>query len=434
MTNVCDDTKSGLLTKPKLAIDGGPFAIKHSLPPMYPGGMRIGEEEEKAVLDVLRSKRLFRYYGPHRSNSKVAEFERGFAAYMGTNHAVAVSSGFGSLVCGLAGLEIGPGEEVIIPAYTWIASAEAVIAVGAVPIIAEIDQSLTLDPADVESKITGRTKALLPVHMRGAPSQMHRIVELAQSHGLKVLEDVAQAAGGSYSGQRLGTIGDVGAFSFQFNKIITCGEGGIAVTKDTEVYQRIVMYHDVVGGLRIGIPEEKILNGLNFRMSELHGAIMLVQLRRLDSLLTDMRRRKAALKCLIQDVARRRGVSFRAINDSDGDTGTSLVFFAPTAERAFRIAAALNAEGVNAMVIYQPGRVDYHVYRYWTSVMEKRTWSENGGPWRWHDGDVRYSWDMCPRSLNLLSRAVHLDISPDMSDVNVEELADAVTKVIDGLL
>ena len=426
--------KSDLLTKPKLAIAGGPPAVKHPLPPMYPGGMRIGAEEETAVLDVLRCKRLFRYYGPYPGGSKVDEFEKAFAAYMGTGHAVAVSSGSASLVCGLAALGLGPGDEVIIPAYTWIASAEAVIAVGAVPILAEIDHSLTLDVADVEAKITSRTKAIMPVHMRGAPCHMHRIARLAQSRGLKVLEDVAQAAGGSFGGQPLGSIGDVGAFSFQFNKIITCGEGGIATTNDPELYQRIIMYHDVVGGLRNGIPKEKILNGLNFRMSELHGAIMLVQLRRLDGLLAALRQRKATLKCAIQDVARRKGVSFRALNDADGDTATSLVFFAPTAERACLIAAALNAEGANAFVIYQPGRVDYHVYPHWTPVMEKRTWSENGGPWRWHDGDVRYSRDMCPRSLDLLSRAVHLDISPDMSVVNVEELAGAILKVLDALL
>ena len=341
--------KSDLLTKPKLAIDGGPPAIKHPLPPMYPGGMRIGAEEENAVLDVLRSKRLFRYYGPYSGGSKVDDFEKAFAAYMGTDHAVAVSSGSASLVCGLAALGVGPGDEVIIPAYTWIASAEAVIAVGAVPILAEIDQSLTLDVADVESKITGRTKAIMPVHMCGVPCQMQRIAGLAQCRGIKVLEDVAQAAGGSFRGQLLGSIGDVGAFSFQFNKIITCGEGGIAITKNAEMYQRIVMYHDVVGGLRNGIPKEKILHGLNFRMSELHGAIMLVQLRRLRGLLTDMRRRKAALKSAIQDVARHKGVSFRAVNDADGDTATSLVFFAPTPERAFRIAAALKAEGVECV-------------------------------------------------------------------------------------
>jgi 8-amino-3,8-dideoxy-alpha-D-manno-octulosonate transaminase len=137
--------------------------------------MRIGAEEEKAVLDVLRSKRLFRYYGPYSGGSKVDEFEKAFGAYVGSGHAVAMSSGTASLVCGLAALGLGPGDEVIIPAYTWIASAEAVLAVGAVPILAEIDQSLTLDLADVESKVTSRTKAIMPVHMRGAPCQMHGI-------------------------------------------------------------------------------------------------------------------------------------------------------------------------------------------------------------------------------------------------------------------
>ena len=161
---------------------------------------------------------------------------------------------------------------------------------------------------------------------------------------------------------------------------------------------------------------------------------MLVQLGRLDGLLTDLRRRKATLKYAIQEMAGRKGVSFRTLNDEFGDTATSLVFFAPTALRAFRIALALNAEGINAFVMYQPAHVDYHVYAHWIPVMEKRTWSENGGPWRWHGGDVKYSRDMCPRSLDLLSRAVHLDISPDMTVLNVEELAGAILKVFDALL
>ncbi len=308
------------------------------------------------------------------------------------------------------------------------------MAVGAVPILAEIDQSLTLDVADVARKITRRTKAIMPVHMRGAPCQMNTIMDLAERRGLKVLEDVAQAVGGSFCGQRLGSIGDVGAFSFQFNKIITCGEGGIVITKDEEIYNRIIMYHDVIGGQRNNIPEAKILIGCNFRMSELHGAIMLVQLRRLQGLLMDMRQRKAVLKGAIEDVARRKGVSFRTINDADGDTAICLVFFAPTAERALRVAEALNAEGASALVIYEPDRVDYHIYPHWTPVMEKRTWSENGGPWRWHDGQVKYSRDMCAGSLELLSRAVHLDVSPDMSNENVEELAGAVIKVLNALL
>jgi len=401
---------------------------------MFPGGMRIGAEEEHELLDVLRSKRLFRYYGPYPGTSKVEEFEKAFATCIGTDHAVAMSSGTASLVCGLAALGVGPGDEVIVPAYTWIGSAEAVIAVGAVPILAEIDQSLTLDPSDVESKITSRTKAIMPVHMNGAPCQMQPIVRVAQSRGLKVLEDVAQAIGGSHGGQQLGSIGDVGAFSFQFNKIITCGEGGMATTKNPETYQRMLMYHDVAAGLRDNIPNEKLSNGLNFRMSELQGAIMLVQLRRLNGLLKDMRQRKSALKGAIEGEARCKGVSFRTINDTDGDTATSLVFFAPSAERAYQMAVALHAEGVNAPVLYRPGRVDYHVYPHWTPIMNKRTWSEKGGPWRWHGVDVSYSQDMCPRSLDLLSRAVHLNISPDLSIENVEELAGAIVKVFNAFL
>jgi 8-amino-3,8-dideoxy-alpha-D-manno-octulosonate transaminase len=249
-----------------------------------------------------------------------------------------------------------------------------------------------------------------------------------------VLEDVAQAAGGSFHGQRLGSIGDIGAFSFQFNKIITCGEGGVAITNNSELYERLIMYHDVVGGLRNGIPNAKILNGMNFRMSELHGAIMLVQLRRLHGLLEDMRERKATLKYAIQDTASRKGVVFRTINDADGDTATSLVFFAPTTERALRMAALLNAMGVGALVLYQPDRVDYHVYPHWAPIMKKRTWSENGGPWRWHDVEVKYTGDMCPRSLDLLSRAVQLQISPDLSSVNLEELAGVIVQVLDAVL
>ena len=427
-------TKSGRFADSKLAINGGVPAVTHPLPPMYPGGMRIGADEERAVAGVLQSKRLFRYYGPYAGDFKVGKFEKEFAAYTRTRHAVAVSSGSAALVCGLAALGIGPGDEVIVPAYTWISSAQAVIAVGAVPKLAEIDQSLTLEMADVELKITARTKAVMAVHMRGAPCRMNELLALAQRRGLKVLEDVAQAVGGSFDGQCLGSIGDVGAFSFQFNKIITCGEGGVAITKDLEIYRRILMYHDGGAAQRNMIPEEKMLNGLNYRMSELHGAIMLVQLRRLPGLLKDMRERKVMLKDAIKDAATRKGVSFRTINDSQGDTATSLIFFAPTAERAVRITAALKAEGTGAMLIYEPGRVDYHVYAHWTPIMEQRVWSDNGGPWRWHGGGVGYSRDMCPRSLELLGCAIHLDISPDMSRDNVEELADAVVKVFEALL
>jgi dTDP-4-amino-4,6-dideoxygalactose transaminase len=418
----------------KLAIDGGTPAVTSPLPRMYPGGMRIGREEEEAVLEVLRSKRLFRYYGPTSGPSKVAELEEAFAAVIGTRHCAAVSSGSAALMCALAGLGVGPGDEVIVPAYTWIASASAVVAMGAVPILAEVDESLTLDPTDVRCKISPYTKAIIPVHMRGAPSQMNELMAIAREHNLPVLEDVAQADGGSYQGQRLGSIGDVGAFSLQFNKILTCGEGGMVTTSDDDILRRVLMYNDVVGGQRNNVPDDEILPGINFRMSELQGAVALVQLGRLDELLGDMRQRNAEIKDGIAGVAQQKGVAFRRSNDPDGDTGIALIFFAPTPERATFIAEALGAEGVDAFVLYRPEDVDYHVYAHWSPILGQRTWSTNGGPWRWHEGKVNYSPDMCPRTLDLLGRAVHLDVSPDLSDQNVAEIVEAVNKVLTAAL
>ena len=414
----------------RLAIEGGMPTVTSPLPRMYPGGMRIGREEEEAVLEVLRSKRLFRYYGPQSSRSWVSELEGAFAAVMGVQHAAAVSSGSAALMCALGGLGVGPGDEVIVPAYTWIATASAVVAMGAVPILAEVDESLTIDPADVRRKISRFTKAIIPVHLRGAPCQMNELMAIAGEHNLPVLEDVAQADGGSYHGKRLGSIGNVGAFSLQFNKIITCGEGGMVTTNDDSILRRVLMYNDVVGGQRNKIPDDEILPGINFRMSELQGAVALVQLGRLDDLLGDMRRRRAEITDGIVGVARQKGVEFRRSNDPDGDTGIVLMFFVPTPERATFIADALEAEGVDTFVVYRPDVVDYHVYAHWSPILGQRTWSTNGGPWRWHEGKAEYSPDMCPRTLDLLGRAVHLDVSPDLSDQNVAEIVEAVNKVL----
>ncbi|HEU5088941.1 MAG TPA: aminotransferase class I/II-fold pyridoxal phosphate-dependent enzyme, partial [Roseiflexaceae bacterium] len=190
----------------RLAIDGGTPARQRRDPSMYPGGNAIGAEEEQAVIEVIRSKRLFRYYGPNPGPSRAAELEQAFAAHMGASHAVAVTSGTAALMCALMGVGVGPGDEVIVPAYTWIASASAVAMVGAIPILAEVDESLTLDPEDAERKITRRTRAILPVHMRGAPARMDALLDVAARHGLRVIEDAAQANGGSFQGRRLGSI------------------------------------------------------------------------------------------------------------------------------------------------------------------------------------------------------------------------------------
>ena len=413
----------------RLAIDGGPPARRRPDPPMYPGGNLIGAEEEQAVVEVIRSKRLFRYYGPNPGPSRAAELEQAFATYMGTRHAAAVTSGTAALICGLMGLGVGPGDEVIVPAYTWIASASAVTMVGAIPVLADVDESLTLDPEDVERKITRRTRAIMPVHMRGAPSDMDRLMEVARRHGVRVIEDVAQADGGSFQGRSLGSIGDVGAFSLQFNKIITSGEGGMVTTSDEELHKRVLMLQDVVGGQRNNIPADKILLGMNFRMPELLAAVALVQLRRLDGLLEEMLTRKLAIKAGMADALARARGHYRTITDVEGDTGIALIFFMPSADLADRVIRALRAENIGASDMYRPEDVDYHVYAHWGPILAKRTWSAEGGPWRW-GAPVEYRTDMCPHTLDLLSRAVHLDVNPLLTQEDVEETVVGLNKVL----
>jgi len=424
---------SSLQGSVKLAIQGGKPAKIHPDPPMYPGGMLIDQEEEAAVLEVLRSKRLFRYYGPVEGPSKVDQLEEQFAAHMGCRYALAVTSGTAALMSGLQGIGIGPGDEVIIPAYTWIASAASILAVGGVPIVAEVDQSLTLDPFDVEVKVTPYTKAIMPVHMRGVPCRMEELLNVAQRHGLKVVEDTAQADGGSYKGRRLGSLGDVGCFSLQFNKILTSGEGGMVITNDENVFKRAVMFHDVIGGLRNNIPIEETLWGINFRMPELLAAVMLVQLRRLEGLLMNMRERKRMLRAGIEDVARRKGIVFQEIVDPAGDASVAFIFLVENPTVATRVAEALRAENIGAGVLYRPDRIDYHIFTHWVPIINQRTWTPNGGPWRWARREIHYTPDMCPRSLELLGRAVHLDVNPMTSNEDLEETVEGLNRVLNVL-
>lgn len=417
----------------KLAIDGGAPAKQRPDPPMYPGGMSIAEEEEAAVLEVLRSKRLFRYYGPGDTPSKATQLEQAFAEAKGKRYAVAVTSGTASLICGLHGIGIGPGDEVIVPAYTWIASAAAVVAVGGIPIVAEVDETLLLDPADVERKITPYTKAIMPVHMRGAPCRMDELMAVARKHDLKVIEDTAQANGASYKGQPLGSIGDVGCFSLQFNKIITSGEGGMVVTDDETIWKRANMYHDVIGALRQGFAVEELICGINLRMPEMLAAVSLVQLGRLDGLIHAMQERKRMLKAGLADVMQRKGLSFREIVDPEGDAAIATIFFMESPEAAGRVVEALRAENIGASRLYEPDQIDYHVYAHWVPIMEQRTWTAEGGPWRWAQREITYEHNMCPRSLDLLGRSVHLNVSPLLTNEDVEETIEGVNRVLEAL-
>lgn len=401
----------------RLARDGGPPARTRPEPPMFPGGMEIGEEEVEAVTRVLRSKNVFRYYGVGDGPQEVATFEREFATHLGATHALAVNAGSSALICGLIGAGVGQGDEVIIPAYTWNATANAVLATGAIPVLAEVDDSLTLDPVDVAAKITPETKAVLPVHMRGAPAAMDALTAIARDHELALIEDVCQAAGATFNGKRLGTFGDAGAFSLQFNKIITTGEGGVLITNRDDVYDMAIDVHDCAGSVRrgIGLPQ---FPGYNFRASELQGAVARVQLGRLDGLLQRMR---ANQNWLAERVAELPGLTLRRGTDEGGDAGICLIAFAETAALAADAVDALKAEGVGAMRIYSPDFIDLHIYPYWKPVLDAIARSGRPAP-------------DCPRTLDLVGRAIHIDLSPLCDEQDLDELALAFSKVANGVL
>ena len=255
----------------------------------------------------------------------------------------------------------------------------------ATPVLAEVDESLTLDPQDVERRITPRTRAILPVHMRGAPAAMDALKAIAERHELVLVEDVCQAAGATFNGKRLGTFGDAGAFSLQFNKIITTGEGGVLITDRDDLLDIALDVHDCANSVRRGIGLPKFA-GYNFRASELTGAVARVQLKRLDGLLERMRANHARLSSHVRGLP---GLTLRHANDDGGDAGIALIAFAEDAERARDAVDALNAEGVLAMRIYDPDTPDLHVYPFWAPVLAALETAGQPPP-------------DCPRTLELL--------------------------------
>ena len=421
-----------------LAINGGPKAKTTKNLPMFPGGLEIGREEKKEVLQVLKNRYLFRYYGPKESPSKVKALEELYARFTGSKHALALNSCTSALISALVAAGIGPGDEVIIPSYTFFATCAAVVAARAIPIVAEVDGSLTMDPADFEKKITTRTKAVIPVHMRGMPARIDRIVEIARKKGIIVIEDVAQANGGTYKGKPLGSFGDIGCFSLQFHKIITSGEGGVLVTNSDLLYTRAQAYHDVAACWRkdrFAPPEfeGEIFFGVNFRMSELTGAVALAQFRKLDSILSRMRRNKKLIKDRLQGLP---GITFRDVTDAQGDTAICLVFYLAAPGQVEEFVKALHAEGVEAGGIYDKGVPDWHIYPHWKMLIDKMMPTKKGCPFNCaQSGSVPdYKADDCPRTMEWLGRSVHLDIPPQLREKDCAQIAEAIRKVASVLL
>ena len=383
---------------------------------------RLGKEEEQAVLKVLRSGELCRF-GPEEST--VAAFEKGIAEKFGVNHALATNGGTASLIVALYAAGVGLGDEVIISGYTWIATPSSVVIANAAPIIAEIDESLSIDPDDIEAKITPRTKAIIPVHMLGMPSDMPRIKALAEKHNLVVIEDCAQAMGASVNGNRVGTYGDIGCFSLQQSKILITGEGGVVITDDDNLYDRARMTHDAGNLWGISKQSEAAFPGMNFRMDEIRGAVASVQLTRLDGFLENTRIRNAKLREAIADVD---GIEMRKRHDEAGDCNISVAFFLPTPDLAVKFGEVMHKHGVGGSPMYAHGNGDRHVYSNWHYILEKKTYHPNGLPYSHpaYEGKIHYSDRMCPRTLDYLSRAIRIGIQPDMTDEAIDKTANAI--------
>jgi 8-amino-3,8-dideoxy-alpha-D-manno-octulosonate transaminase len=309
----------------------------------------------------------------------------------------------------------------------------------AIPVIAEVDESLALDPNDVAEKITDKTVAIAPVHMAGMPCNMDALMEIARERRLRVIEDVAQAGGGTYRGRPLGTFGDMGCFSLDFYKTFVSGEGGLIITDDEWLYTRAQSYHDTAACWR---PDRyakeraagELFCGENYRLSVLQGAVALAQLRKLPQRIKAWRENKQRILAQVHWLP---GVSPQPSHDPDGEAAYTLTFYASSKDLAGRISEALAAEGVGAGGVYSSGVRDWHCYRFWEHILEQKTPTAEGCPFTcpYHDAPLpEYSPEMCPRTLDLLSRAVRIGVAEWWSRDDCDLVAAAINKVLRAYL
>jgi 8-amino-3,8-dideoxy-alpha-D-manno-octulosonate transaminase len=321
------------------------------------------QEELQAIQKVLESRKLFRYQGPDVP-TECFLFEAEFAKYIGTSHSVLLSSGTNALVCALFTLGVGPGDEVLVPSYTFFATMAAVMEVGAIPVVINIDEHFNIDLSEAEKYLSPKTKAIIPVHMDGAPCDMEKIIAWASAKKILVIEDVAQAVGGSFKNKKLGSWGDAGCFSFNMDKIITCGEGGAVTFKNPDHYQKAMMYHDTCNQFGPTLKAKYLIPGFvgkSMRASEIQGAMIRIQLRKLNSILDAL---KISREKLLQNIL----TSYPQLElipaiDLSGDCNTTLRFLAPDPIIAGKLVLELNK---NKITSYCPMMRPAH------------------HPWQWH--------------------------------------------------
>jgi dTDP-4-amino-4,6-dideoxygalactose transaminase len=376
----------------------------------YPGASLIDAEEAQAVAEVIRSRNLFRYYG-FGEPREVEEYEREWAARVGVRHALGVNSGTSALFCALVAAGVQPGDDVVVPAFAWVSLPNAVLQIGAIPVVVDVDESLTLDVEAVERSLTARTTAVVPVHMRGSCCALDDLVALAERTGVQLVEDACQAAGVTYRGRSVGSFGVASAFSTQYAKLVCTGEGGVVVTDDDGVYEAALDAHDPAAALRRG-GDVSSYPGHNFRLTELSAAVGRIQLRRMPEVVARTRSYAARIAACVDATP---FIERRAVHEGVEENGATVIFFASTAEHARAIRDDLVGNDVGAVLLSEPGVPDLHVSSWWRPI----------------DAALARTGRVAPgvsRSLELLSRAVQIDVHPLFDADRVERICSVIER------
>lgn len=426
-----------------LAIDGGTPVRTDPLPWELPGTHWIGQEEQELVDKVIRAKSPFRYYGPDPQHM-VDTLEAEWRAHFDTPYALAVASGSQALHIALAAMEVGPGDEVMVPGYMWVSCLSAVVRLGAIPRLIDIDDTFTMDPADIEAKINERTKAILYVNMSGAPGHIDKVAALAKEKGIFLVEDCAQCLGASLHGQKSGTFGDISIFSFQLNKNITSGDGGMMLCKSEHLFKRCFAIHDLgyarnEAGRLDPSNEAYQLWGMGARMSELTGAMALAQFRKLGRITGAMRQAKWAIRRSLEGIE---GLTFRNMPDPAGDSGPFLLATLPDQEMRDRFVDALRAEGLRgpegSLACLRMSEWGLHWYFNIPSLVGKTSLSSDGFPWS-HPAnafakEISYQRGLLPGCDDRHDRGMLFTIASRLKESDVEDIIMAFRKVAKAYL
>ena len=393
-----------------------------------PGFEFWGDEERKEVNDVLETGILMRYGfdGPRKGIWKANELEKAVCNTFGTKYAQLTSSGTAALTTAMVALNIGAGDEVIMPTFTFVASFEAVLSIGAIPVLVDINETLTLDPEAVKAAITPRTKCIMPVHMCGSMADLDALKLICEENDLILLEDACQAIGGTYKGKKLGTIGHAGTFSFDFVKTITCGEGGVVMTDSEDIYTKCDGYtdhgHDHKGADR-GADLHPFI-GYNFRISELHAAVGLAQIKKLDTFLSIQKKNQSLLKEIMLQVP---GITFRKVPDPQGDSCSFLSWFLPTAELTEAVVEEMKVQGILAGNFYW-FKNNWHYISKWDHLKNADTLQ--GITHDVHLALKEYATKSFPASDAVMSRCISTAISLLWTEDQIKEKGEKMVNAI----